>query len=629
MCGIAGFIDHNKVLSISNLRDMVNSLEHRGPDDKGIAIMNMNDTNIGFGHTRLSIIDLTIMANQPMQYDNLTITFNGEIYNYKELRKELQKLGNTFNTQSDTEVVLKAFKQWNVKSIDKFIGMFSFALFDKTTGILLLCRDRAGVKPLYYNVTNTGLLFASELKALYTIPFFTKELNTKTLGNYFQLGYIPAPNTIFENTFKLKPGHYLTYNINNRYYETTQYWSLEEYFLKPKFNISNEEAKHELNELLISAFKYRLVADVPVGVFLSSGYDSTAVTAILQRNSTSKLKTFTIGFNEGNDESKNAKIISQYLETDHNEYICTKKDAQDIIPILPYFYDEPFADSSAIPTILVSRFAKQYVKVALSADAGDELFGGYIHYLKYKKYLAYYGKIPAFTKHIIKLILEKSSFIFPNEKYNIRHKTHAIYKSLNKNKTIQNRLLLKYMNVLPTKYYKLFKKDLTFYDSPFEINKQYNIDELENAMLIDYKNYLTDDILTKVDRATMSTSLEGREPFLDHRIAEYTARMPMSFKINETTGKLILKNIVHQYIPENIMNRPKMGFSIPIKSWLQSELSYLVCDYLSESALNKSGLFNENFVRTQISLFKKNKLYNTPFIWKILMFQMWYFKWMK
>jgi len=630
MCGITGFVDYKNRNSRADLEKMVDVLSHRGPDDNGVEIYRCNTCQVGLGHARLSIIDVSSSGHQPMSFENLTITYNGEIYNYIEIREELISLGHKFKTNSDTEVILHAYKQWKKEAVHKFIGMFAFAIYDKKSQELVLFRDRAGVKPLYYFVKDNIFLFSSELKSFYSNPEFPKEIDNKSLGNYFNFGYIPAPNSIFKDTFKLQPGHILTYSLSKNSYSIAAYWKPRDFYSRHKLTISYDEAKHDLKVLLLNAFQYRMVADVPVGVFLSGGYDSTAVAALLQENMTNKLKTFTIGFKEGNNEAPHAKQTAELLGTDHYEYVCTTKEAQDIISDLPFYYDEPFADSSAIPTILVSKLARQYVTVALSADAGDEIFSGYNSYTLLRKYLGVLNKIPNSLKNSSIVSLNVLSKLLPGNKISLRHKIQGIYKSLNQDELLQGKLLFKYMNSLPKEYNKnLFNEEIKFYSSSYDTEPVIAIDSIENAMLTDYQMYLSGDILTKVDRASMSVSLEGREPLLDHRIFEFVSRLPLQYKLDSFTGKRILKDIVHDYIPYEMMNRPKTGFSIPLKSWLQGDLSFLINEFLSEESLAKSEIFNSRFVKKKIDLFKRDKLHYVPFIWKILMFQMWYFKWMR
>lgn len=632
MCGIAGIIDFNKKSTLVDLSKMVRSINHRGPDDNGVELIENEYAQIGLGQARLSIIDLSHGGHQPMTYKNYKIVFNGEIYNYKEIRTELINLGHTFISESDTEVILHSFEAWGIESVSKFIGMFAFVIFDATANNITIFRDRAGVKPFYYYWNKGLFLFASELKAFHENNSFEKVIDKKSVQQYFSQinhGYISAPHTIFENTYKLESGHFLRIDLKTRNIENKSYWDVLSYYKLPKLEISYDEAKIEVNNLLNSACEYRMVADVPVGVFLSGGYDSTAVTSILQSNRSSKIKTFTIGFEEGNNEIPYAKETAEILGTDHHDYICTTKEAQEIIPTLPYFYDEPYADSSAIPTILVSKHARKSVTVALSADAGDEVFCGYNSYLKLDSYLNKLDSVPDFFKPAVRNLGLLASTLLPQNQERLKHKMGGFAHAMQQDKILQSFDLLKHMNDLPKSYQSLFP---SFNADAYSTNKNEFIgfsNPIEVAMALDYKNYLQDDILTKVDRATMSVSLEGREPLLDHRIVEFLAQLPIDYKLHNNIGKRILKDIVHQYVPKEKMDRPKTGFSLPIYSWLKHDLSFLLDEYLNEKAIAESGLFNVDFILSKVKDFKNGKLHYTPFLWKILMFQMWYNKWMR
>jgi asparagine synthase (glutamine-hydrolysing) len=629
MCGIAGFIDYSSTTEKIVLENMVVSMKHRGPDDFGVNIYDYNDYSVGLGQSRLSIIDLTQNGHQPMTYKHFEVIFNGEIYNYKEIKKELTFYGHVFVTNSDTEVILHSFEEWGIESIHKFIGMFAFVLYDKNIQKLWVVRDRVGVKPLYFYENNHLVLFGSELKALMSHPRFEKIIDEKVLPNYFHYGYIAAPYSIFKNCSKLMPGHYFSYDCSTKKKEMIQYWSVNKSYQKSKLVIAYKEAKSELEDILKSSFQYRMVSDVPVGVFLSGGYDSTAVTAILQANSASKLKTFTIGFEEGNNEAPYAEETASYLGTDHTEYICTTKEAQEIIPTLPFYFDEPFGDSSAIPTILVSQLAKKQVTVALSADGGDEILCGYSSYIKLNDFQKKLNSIPTSLKSFVKSFersLSTMTTLLEDEK---KHQIKSFISSLNTNNLVQAQNLFQSMNEKPCSLISnFFNSDIQGYSSSYVINEKGFHNELELAMAIDFNSYLPNDILTKVDRATMSASLEGREPFLDHRIVEFAASLPLDFKYDGKTSKKILKDIVHGYIPKEMMDRPKTGFSLPIYTWLKGDLSYLIDEYLSEDALKVSGILDHKFLSQQVELFVQNKFHYQPLIWNLLMFQMWYKKWM-
>lgn len=630
MCGIAGIIDFKHRVDERLLSNMIKTLAHRGPDNQHIKILNNNKSSIGFAHARLSIIDLSCEGDQPMEYKDYTIVFNGEIYNYRELKKELFGKGHHFVSQSDTEVILHAFEEWGTNCVSRFIGMFAFALYDGKNKKIYIYRDRAGVKPLYYYVRDDLILFSSELKAFHEHQAFVKEINPHVLKVYFDFGYVGSSDTIFKNTYKLEPASLLIIDLEQKSISTQQYWSVEDYYRMPKLIIDYQEAKNQVYELLKSAFNYRMIADVPVGVFLSGGYDSSAVAAILQSNRTVKLNTFSIGTTDTSfNEAPFAKEVANYLGTSHTEHYCTTKEAQSIIPDLPYYYDEPFADSSAIPTILVSRLAAQKVKVVLSGDGGDEIFGGYVSHFTLIKRLKQMENIPDALMPALRKPLSFISYLTPKKKIELKHKIDGLAASLYPNRYQQSAYLFKRMVSLPRAYMnRLFIDEIESPVTKYDIEYNGFSEAVDIALAVDYQMYLPNDILTKVDRATMSASIEGREPFLDHRLIEFVAQLPSNYKIITNAGKYILKDIVHDYIPKKIMDRPKSGFSIPIYEWLRNDLSFLVDDFLSENAIKDSRIFNPKFVSSQVKLLRANKLYYKTHIWKLLMFQMWYKRWM-
>ncbi|MFW0694308.1 asparagine synthase (glutamine-hydrolyzing) [Aliarcobacter butzleri] len=630
MCGIVGFIDFNKKLLNDELINMTDVIHHRGPDDSGYSFFETKFANIGLGHRRLSILDLSAHGHQPMQYEDFEIIFNGEVYNFKEIKEELTEY--SFFSDSDTEVILKAFHKWGIKAVDKFNGMFAIAIYDKVNEKITLIRDRTGIKPLYYYQNKNLFLFGSELKSFYQCHDFEKDIDFNALAQFFHYGYIPQPYSIFKNCFKLKAGHYLEIDLKSQKFEEKKYWDVKDFYNLPKKNVSYEDAKNEIEKLLVSSFNYRMVSDVPVGVFLSGGYDSSAVTAILQKTNTQKIKTFSIGFNEeGYNEAHHAKKVADYLGTEHTEYYCTQKEALDILPTLAEIYDEPFGDSSAIPTILVSKLAKKDVTVALSADAGDEIFGGYGKYKTSLKYFEFFSKFPKFSHTILSFIFNN---VNPNKipilknKYNIDSKFKKIADILKSNSAV---VAMKYTSYKFTQdeIKKLFDQDFIEYKTYFDTSNELNSsnDELNKMFAIDYQTYLVDDILTKVDRATMSVSLEGREPLLDYRIIEYVAQLPSSFKMNDKETKIVLKDIVHKYIPKEIMDRPKMGFGVPISEWFRDKLKEYFYKYFEENNLKKAGLNSNEVIRLRDE-YLSGKDVNARRLWFILMYMMWYEKWM-
>jgi asparagine synthase (glutamine-hydrolysing) len=633
MCGISGFIDHKRNSSLDVLQRMNASLRHRGPDAQHCKLFSDQHAQIGLSHARLSIIDLTDTGAQPMQLGDLWIVYNGEVYNFQEIRSELEKLGHKFKGTSDTEVILVAYKHWGIEFVQKLVGMFAMVIYDDVKKEVIGIRDRTGIKPFYYYKTDHLFLFASELKAFHQHPGFKKEINSNAIASFMQLAYIPAPHSIFKNCNKLLPGHYFTYRINTAEFSIKKYWDVSTAYLKPKLDIGLEEAKKETEKILSSAFQYRMIADVPVGIFLSGGYDSACLTALLQKDLNTPLHTFTIGVSDEKfNEAPYAKEIAKYLGTDHFEYICSQKDALDIVPEIPLYFDEPFGDSSVIPTLMVSKQTRQKVKVALSADGGDELFAGYNRYDYIVKQGARLRDTPGILRKSAHLLLKNNpfkSFFVGEENYKHKQKVLKI-QDLLRDPSTKN--ITKNLNILfaDVELENLFTSEVhplaMIYDEPNE--ELESLSPLSYAMLMDYKTYLQDDILQKVDRCSMSQGLESREPYLDHRVIEFVARLPDEHKYHKGNKKHVLKEIAYQYIPKELLDRPKMGFSIPLDAWLRNELRPLVEEYFSEERLNAQGIFNPKYVRSLYSDFKKGETGLEQKVWRMLMFQMWYKKWM-
>ena len=642
MCGIAGIRDFGGSTRSQGevVGRMTSCLAHRGPDDRGVFVDEAE--RVALGHRRLSILDLSSQGHQPMATPGgqLWITYNGEIYNFQELKNELAKRGHTFSSDTDTEVILKAYEEWGMGMLDKFHGMFAFALWDKKTRKLTLCRDRAGVKPLYYYWRDGLLLFASELKSLHEHPAFEKKLNLQALSLFFQFGYIPAPHTIFEHTFKVLPGSYLVFDEKGGREERV-YWDIRDLYATEQNHATEDDMVQELEAILKKAFAWRLVADVPLGVFLSGGIDSSTVAALLQAQVSYPLKTFTIGFTEkGYDEAPYAKRIARHLGCDHHEVYCTKEYAAEIIPKLPEMYDEPFGDSSAIPTYLVSQLARKHVKVALSADGGDELFGGYTKYDLLNRYWATRQRFPSalfssaafFLQMVSPEVAEQLYLLLPSS---FRKYTNA------KDKMYKLRNLLR-EQTLPD----IFRQSNTFWTEEqlrlllafappsresdmYGFDKMRGLDPVSAMQAADFRVYLPDDLLVKVDRATMAQGLEGREPFLDQDIASFIARVPSSWKVRSGKGKYILRKVLAKYVPPELFERPKQGFGIPIYAWMKQDFSRFLEEYLSASQLKKHGLFDEEAVQRILQRHAQGKGEHASKLWFLLMFQMWYSRWMQ
>ena len=626
MCGLTGYLDFHQQTEPGVLARMTDALSHRGPDARGELEIELPNSQLGLGHRRLSVIDLSAGANQPMVRGQLSIIYNGEIYNYKELQQELRKAGVQFRTAGDTETILAAVEQWGVsKAVSKFNGMFAFALYDQRSRQLHLVRDRAGVKPLYLYADHGLFLFASELKAMHQHPAFKRVLNRSAVDSYFRLGYVPGSQCIFENVLKIPPGQIHTIDVSSGEQQSEKYWEIFDTIGQPCLDIDLVEAKRQLDELLISAFNYRMVSDVPVGIFLSGGYDSSILTAILQNQSAAKLKTFTIGFEESAfDESPYASEIAKHLGTEHVEQTCTMQEAQQIIPSLPEVYDEPFADPSAIPTILVSRLARQHVTVALSADAGDELFGGYNKHALAIEFADFAHRLPR--------PLRQSWFfrIMAGSRFRPYQRTFAGLHAVYANNATHSDLMMQFSQT----FYDRERADLLGGKPRPRPGKatangtRPSAADPLNAMLgTDYKNYLADDILTKVDRATMSVSLEGREPLLDFRLAEFASRLPPAFKISKAERKIILKSLAHDYLPKSLLDRPKKGFSIPFAGWLRTDLRDMLEELLSEQRIREQGILDCQITSSLKRRFLRNSERTERGIWSLLMFQLWMDRW--
>lgn len=606
------------------------ALHHRGPDSAATAFFATGAAHIGLGHRRLSILDLSSNGAQPMYSDdgNVVIILNGEVYNFRELRTELETLGYCFHSDSDTEVVVKAYQAWGIAAVERFIGMFAFALYDRQRQVVYLLRDRPGIKPLYYYQHNDCVMFASELKAIYTYPNFEKKISEKGVSLYFKYGYIRAPYTIFENTWKVRPGHYLKIELETKQVEEVKYYDVLAYYNKPKLRISEQEAAEEVERLFTSAFQYRMVSDVPVGVFLSGGYDSALVTAILQHNNAQRIKTFTIGFlEEKYNEAPHAKQISEYLGTDHHEHYCTTKEALDIFPTLADIYDEPFGSTSAIPTTLVSQFARQHVTVSISADGGDEIFAGYHRHAYLNKIDNALKSYPDILRKVGKGLTSVTGTIAPSLRKNRVFERASQLVRISQDKELADVYSQYYNNrelseLVPGQF-----RDIGLYDDIGKINNEN--DFINTCLALDYMSYMVDDILVKVDRATMSVGLEGREPLLDHRIIEFVSQLPSELKYNKGQKKYLLKQIAHKYIPRELLNRPKTGFGIPVAQWLRTDLRHYIDEYLTKEQLDKHGLINTEKALAVRDAFLSGRDRSETQVWLLLIFQMWWNRWME
>lgn len=626
MCGICGYIDYKGTIEDETLNEMVSSMQYRGPNDRGIVISEIPNGKIALGHTRLSIIDLSTAAHQPMSFENLTIVYNGEIYNYKEIREDLIKEGHHFVSNSDTEVLLHSYKEWGTKCVDRFIGMFAFTIYDSEANTISLCRDRAGVKPLYFYKGGDFIAFGSELKSLMAIPQFERIIDQEALSTFLKIGYIPGEACIFKDTIKVDAGQWLIYNIKTHELTKEKYWDIERFYNKPKLQISYEDAKAELKRIFISAFRYRLVSDVPVGVLLSGGFDSAAVTSILSKEVGVTPHTFTIGFHDYINEAPDAEQIAKLLDTTHISQYCGQEDIMDLIPLLPSIFDEPFSDTSALPTIMVSKLVKQHVSVVLSADGGDEIFAGYNSNDKIGKIYGAIKKTPSFLKSPLlykyagKVAGRYSSRIEAvlNQLEGFFNDKEFTYKSLFDNRCCFHQNIINYINPSLVQYdaRSAFRPIEAMSGSP------------EYGLVSDWKTIMKDEYLVKVDRSTMSVSLEGREPMLDHRIAEFAAQLPWEYKYKDSIKKRILKDIVYDYLPKELMDKPKRGFSPPVMMWMRSGLKDFVYCNLSKDVLGETG-FEYNRTAEALERFMRGNDYYYSIVWRLLQFQCWYKYWVK
>lgn len=627
MCGIVGGISKNINKDIAEKMTAV--LSRRGPDTSGVFFD--EKSNVFLGHRRLSIIDLSDAASQPMTVESsgkkYHISYNGEVYNYEEIRKELGAGGYKFKSDSDTEVVLYSYIEWGDKCVEKFHGMFAFAIFDENRKELTLFRDRFGVKPLYYYFDGTNFVFASELKAIYQFPGFKKDIDFDALALYFQFGFISAPHTIFKNTFKLEPGSILKIDAGLNI-KKQKYWRPQSYFNDKKIAKSEKEILGELEEVLRKSFNYRMVADVDVGVFLSGGIDSSLVAAILSSNQSSKkIKTFSIGFDDPKyNEADYAKGVAKNLGTDHHEHYISSKEILDIIPKYVDVFDEPFGDSSGLPTYILSKFTRDSdVKVALSGDGGDELFYGYSKYEAVRKI----NGLPTILKKAAQLSFNAlSSNIASRALFGYSNSRGKFDKLIN---VLDGKNLADTFQ-LAGSYWLNREIRSMLNNKDFNRNNGYatnggSLDVREQMQIWDIENYLVDDILVKTDRATMAASLEAREPYLDQDILEYVSSISCDIKFKEP--KYLLKQILFRYLPRELFNRPKTGFQPPLEKWLKNDLREYINSYLDDNKLKNDNILNADFVGEVMNRYRKGQYVNPEKLWLLLNFQIWRDKWIK
>jgi len=646
MCGITGFIS-NRGCEAGELQAqvgrMASQLVHRGPDDGGIWV----DPHMGIalGFRRLAIVDLSAAGHQPMlsACGRFVIIFNGEVYNAPSLRPELEHRGHRFRGHSDTEIMLAAVVEWGLEaSVQRFVGMFAFALWDRQELLLHLVRDRLGIKPLYYGWSGATFLFGSELKALRAHPQFVPEIDRDSVALQMRYGYIPQPKSIYKGIQKLSPGSILTIRCASLRPESLHphvYWSARDVAERGAENpicCTEQEAAEQLDELLRNSVRLRMIADVPLGAFLSGGIDSSIIVALMQAQSARPVKTFTIGFRENHyDEAVYAKKVAAHLGTEHTELYLTPEEALAVIPRLPSLYDEPFSDSSQIPTYLVSTLARKQVTVSLSGDGGDELFAGYNRYFLARAIWRNVGRIPPrFRRMLARCITAVEADTYSRLLGGLESLVSAhgrvgpVGDKLYKFSELLSfgsfpdlyRFLLSHWKQ-PEQLVSGAKEPVTAFDG--QVPRREFSSVLQTMMYLDLVTYLPDDILTKVDRASMGVSLEARVPLLDHRVVEFASQVPLSMKVCRGQGKWLLRQVLSRYLPEHLIERPKMGFGVPIDAWLRGPLREWAEDLLDKNRLARQGYFRPEAIRRCWEEHLSGRRNWHYCLWDVLMFQAW------
>ena len=637
MCGIAGIISLRfESMLCEQLSKMTDSLSRRGPDDQG----QWTDPSIGvgLGHRRLAIIDLSPQGHQPMisSAGRYVLVFNGEIYNFASLRKELQSshLRPTWRGHSDTEILLACIEVWGFElTLQKLTGMFAIALWDRKTSTLSLARDRLGEKPLYYGVVGDRFVFASELKAICAITNDNLEVSRNSLASFMRFGYIPAPYSIYTGISKLLPGHFLVLKSPTEACEARPYWTLDgndQPRLSEELSLcSDDELIDRVHDQLQDAVRLQMVSDVPIGAFLSGGVDSSAIVALMQTQSSQPIRTYTIGFTEGAfNEAPYAKEVARHLGTEHTEMFVTAKDAASVIPELPLIYDEPFADSSQIPTTLVSRLTRQHVTVSLSGDGGDELFAGYPRYQIVADLWQRVNRQPMALRRPVSAMLRSAS---PEVWDNVlRFLPHKQRQRIN-GRRIHRLSQLIVSGSLSEMYIRLMSQwqpeeelVLGCHKGAFsDTSWSKCVDPLEEMQRWDIKQYLPDDLLVKVDRATMNASLESRSPLLDHRVVELAFALPRRVLVRDGVGKWILRRLLDRYVPRDLIDRPKAGFSIPLAEWLRGPLRLWAESLLNPATLRMQGYLDARKVSNMWCQHIDGSYDRSLYLWNVLMFQAW------
>lgn len=614
MCGITGFI--NTAWSTLNLERMTDRLAHRGPDAKGY----YSDTNngLGLGHRRLSILDLSEAGNQPFYSKDgrYIMVFNGEVFNFREVAAKYKIVQRT---HTDSEVIIEAFAEKGIDAVQDFNGMFAMAIWDTEKRELFLIRDRFGVKPLLYYWNKKEFAFASELKALLTLDI-PKDINKRALQDYFFLEYIPGEESIIKNIFKLPNGHYIKISPGSAP-EIRQYYSIFDKLNPSKRNISEENAIDEFEALLSSSVQLRQISDVPIGAFLSGGTDSSLICALFQKQNSQPINTFTVGFDvKEYDETYYANRVAEHLKTSHRHFHLTDKDSISIVDKLVTYYDEPFAAPSCIPSYLVCNKARSLVTVAMSGDGGDELFMGYGYYSLYNRLQKFYRNYPA---------VARKGIAFMMTMLNQRYQRASRLLRFENNQDL-------FVNIWSQEQYMFTQNEIgNLLGSPYNnetVSKDWerinrlDINDEEKISLFDINNYLTNNLLYKMDSASMANSLEVRTPYLDYRLVEFSINLPLHLKINQGTQKYLMKKLLERFIPKDLVYRKKWGFPAPVGDWLYKDLLYMIDKWLSKEKIKSVGILDENTVRKLLKEFLSGKKYHHKRVWAMIIFQMWYDK---
>ncbi|MEP7106625.1 MAG: asparagine synthase (glutamine-hydrolyzing) [Ferruginibacter sp.] len=619
MCGIAGYVSHNNTITEQQLKQASRLMEHRGPDAAGFYFS--EDRTVGLAHRRLSILDLSASANQPMYSEDgrYCIVFNGEVYNFKELKKQLADKGASLKTKADTEVILELFAEQGPSCFARMNGMFAFAIFDIKERVLTLCRDHVGIKPLFIYRDDSTFIFASELKVIKSVIGSGLTINKEAIPYFLHFGFIPQPFTIYNNTTKFPSAHYVQLPVgkdlfDHGTFEYIPFWKLEN-VIDPVPITDEPFAKKQLNELLFDSIQKQMISDVPIGTFLSGGVDSSLVTAIAANISGSgKIKTFSIAIDDGKfNESKYASKVANHLQTDHHEFKVKEKEVIELVDKLIPAFDEPFGDSSAFPTMMVSRLASEYVTVALSGDGGDELFHGYGMYQWAKRLSTPYWQLIKGPLYTVSRLFDSKyqrignmfgytdkknriSHIFSQEQYYFREQELV-------NLLVNNKFDFSEINRLPV--------------------TARNLGETERQAFWDFNHYLKDDLLVKIDRASMQYSLEDRVPLLDYRLVEFAFNLGEKLKTKNGSMKYLLKQVLFDYVPREIFERPKQGFSIPLGKWLKTDLRYLLDHYTSEEVINKYCVLNFSIVNDIKQRYIQGTAYLFNRLWLIIVLHWW------